>query len=189
MDGTLISRVGSAFLRAGFGVDGLRLGGCLCLAAILGVGPADAQQTRHAEDPLLQIREGMAGCPEPAVPLETLAQARESAHWRAERGTSCYRSGRCRLPNAYLYDAEIIPRVRLFAQQDERFAGTSLWVLGQRRWVFVLGCVGSEAQGRAIEQAIQGIDDVEAVIGQWRVGAEGPAPYPRVGPRPRNALP
>ena len=184
MGGTLISRVGLAFRWALFIPERLGLGACLGLAAMLGVGPVEAQQTRHADDPLLQISEGMPGCPAPSVPVETPAQARESAHWRAERGTSCYRSGRCRLPNAYLYDAEIIPRVRQFAQQDERFSGTRLWVLGQRRWVFVLGCVGSEAQGRVIEQAIQGIDDVEAVIGQWRVGAEGPVPYPVAAPRP-----
>lgn len=186
MGGTLMAQVGLASRRAVFNAKGRRLGGLLCLAGMLGLGlgPVDAQQTRHADDPFLQISEGIAGCPVPAVPLETPAQVRESAHWRAERGTSCYRSGRCRLPNAYLYDAEIIPRVRLFAQQDERFVGTSLWVLGQRRWVFVLGCVGSEAQGRAIEQAIQGIDDVEAVIGQWRVGSEGAAPYPVAGPGP-----
>ncbi|WP_273425124.1 BON domain-containing protein [Curvibacter lanceolatus] len=186
MGGTLMARVGLALRRAAFNAEGRRLGGLLCLAAMLGVGvrPVGAQQTRHADDPLLQISEGIAGCPVPAIPLETPAQARESAHWRAERGTSCYSSGRCRLPNAYLYDAEIIPRVRQFAQQDQRFSGTSLWVLGQRRWVFVLGCVGSEAQGRAIEQAIQGIDDVEAVIGQWRVGSEGAAPYPVAGPGP-----
>ena len=156
----------------------------LWLAAVLGTGSVVAQPTRHADDPMLQVSQAIAGCPIPAVPVETPAQARDSAHWRAERGTSCYRSGRCRLPNAYLYDAEIIPRVRQFIQQDDRFWGTSLWVLGQRRWVFVFGCVSSEAQGRALEQAIQGIDDVEAVVGQWRVGAGAPVPYPVAGPSP-----
>lgn len=178
MEGTLISRAGSAFCRSAVELGWRRLGGWLCLAAWLGAAPGLAQQTRHTDDPMLLVRHEIARCPVPAVPVETPAQARESAHWRAERGTSCYRSGRCRLPNAYLYDAEIIPRVRQFIQQDDRFSGTSLWVLGQRRWVFVMGCVASQAQGKALEQAIQGIDDVEAVIGQWRVGADGQVPYP-----------
>ena len=39
---------------------------------------------------------------------------RKEAHVRAQHGGSCYRSGRCRLPNSYLYDKEIIPRVRQF---------------------------------------------------------------------------
>lgn len=132
--------------------------------------------TRHADDPLLQVTDALPGCAAPVLPLETADQARESAHWRAERGTSCHRSGRCRLPNAYLYDAEIIPRVQRFVRQDGRFADTSIWVLGQRRWVFVLGCVVSLEQGRALERAIQDIDDVEAVVGQWRVGPDGPSP-------------
>jgi len=144
--------------------------------------PAQALRSAHFADPMLQVSAGLPGCPAPAVPTQTEAEAREETHWRAERGTSCYRSGRCRLPNAYLYDAEIIPRVRQFIQQDGRFEHSSIWVLGQRRWVFVMGCVGSAEQGRALEQAIQNVDDVEAVVGQWMVGVDGPPPYPEAGP-------
>ena len=133
---------------------------------------------------MLQVSAGLAHCPVPAPPMQTEAEAREETHWRAERGTSCFRSGRCRLPNAYLYDAEIIPRVRQFIAQDSRFERSTLWVLGQRRWVFVFGCVESAEQGRALEQAIQGIDDVEAVLGQWMVGVEGRPPYEVAGPAP-----
>ncbi|CAN5704451.1 hypothetical protein BH11PSE7_BH11PSE7_19550 [soil metagenome] len=42
------------------------------------------------------------------------------------------RAGRCRLPNSYLYDKEIIPRVQLYIREDGRFADSSIWVLGAR---------------------------------------------------------
>ena len=63
------------------------------------------------DDPLVQITQGIRHCSVPESPGYTTQKARLKAHYRAERGTSCYRAGRCRLPNAYLYDKEIIPRV------------------------------------------------------------------------------
>ena len=83
-----------------------------------------------------------------------------------ERGTSCYQSGRCRLPNSYLYDKEIIPRVRKAILADGRFDDTSIWVEGQRRWVWLKGCVASAAQSALIEQLVRQIDDVEAVVNE-----------------------
>lgn len=91
------------------------------------------------------------------------------AHSRTERGTSCYLSGRCRLPNSYLYDKEIIPRVRKAIVADGRFADTSVWVEGQRRWVWIKGCVRRKNQANALERLVHGIDDVEAVINQLAV--------------------
>lgn len=96
---------------------------------------------------------------------------RAESHWRAERGTSCFQSGRCRLPNAYLYDREIIPRVKKAILADGRFADTSLWIEGQRRWVILKGCVAHAAQIPALEQLVRNIDDVEAVISQLSVMA------------------
>ena len=98
-------------------------------------------------------------------------------HWRAERGTSCYRSGRCRLPNAYLYDKEIIPRVATFIQRDDRFQTTSVWILGQRRRVYLKGCVSSEAQRDQLEAEVRLIDDVEAVVNELMVGVTGTPRY------------
>jgi osmotically-inducible protein OsmY len=88
------------------------------------------------------------------------------SHWRAERGTSCFQAGRCRLPNAYLYDKEIIPRVQKAILVDGRFSETSIWVEGQRRWVWLKGCVRSQDQSASVEQLVRNIDDVEAVINQ-----------------------
>ena len=131
-------------------------------------GPAIAQPRGNAfGDPFEQVTSAIPACPVPEGPLLTEAEARAESHWRVERGTSCFQSGRCRLPNAYLYDREIIPRVKRFISADRRFDHSSLWIIGQRRWVFILGCVETEAQGLEVEKAVQGIDDVESVVGQW----------------------
>ena len=50
--------------------------------------------------------------PVPRGPEITRAEMLAQSHVRAERGATCYRMGRCRLPNSYLYDKEIIPRVK-----------------------------------------------------------------------------
>ncbi len=91
---------------------------------------------------------------------------RAEAHVRAERGTRCFQSGRCRLPNSYLYDKEIIPRVKLAIVADGRFSETSLWIEGQRRWVWLKGCVRTRAEAEALERLVRSIDDVEAVINE-----------------------
>ena len=126
----------------------------------------DDERGNFFNDPFLQVTDGIPSCPRQEGPMITRAQMRAETHGRAERGTSCFRSGRCRLPNAYLYDQEIIPRASKAILADGRFADTSLWVEGQRRWVFLKGCVRSLEQGQAIEQVVRNIDDVEAVINE-----------------------
>ena len=143
----------------------------LTLAALVAASAAAAaveedERGNFFNDPFLQVTDGIPSCPRQEGPLITRAQMRAETHGRAERGTSCFRSGRCRLPNAYLYDQEIIPRVGMAIRADGRFADTSVWVEGQRRWVFLKGCVRSLEQGQAIEQLVRHIDDVEAVINE-----------------------
>ena len=144
---------------------------CSLAPAVPGVH-ADPRRNYY-DDPFMQITSALPGCPVPEGPLITHAEMQAQAHGRVDRGTTCFRSGRCRLPNSYLYDKEIIPRVRQFIAQDERFADTSVWVLGQRRWVYLKGCVAREAQREALERAVRGIDDVEAVIDELMVGRDG----------------
>ena len=96
----------------------------------------------------------------------TEAEMRTQAHSRIERGTSCFLSGRCRLPNSYLYDREIIARVEKAILADGRFADTSVWAEGQRRWVWLKGCVRRKEQAKTLEQLVRRLDDVEAVINQ-----------------------
>jgi hypothetical protein len=138
------------------------------IAAVAAEQPRE-QPANHFNDPFLQATRAIVDCPPQPGPLITLAEMRAQSHWRAERGTSCFRSGRCRLPNAYLYDAEIIPRVGKAILADGRFADTSVWVEGQRRWVWLKGCVRQPEQALALEQLVRNIDDVEAVINELKV--------------------
>ena len=140
--------------------------------------PTHAQERRnYFDDPFVQVTSSLPGCPIAEEPLITLDEMRSQSHGRVDRGTTCFRSGRCRLPNAYAYDKEIIPRVAQFIRQDDRFDNTSVWILGQRRWVFLKGCVVSEEQSDALERAVRGIDDVEAVINELMIGTAGTPRY------------
>jgi BON domain len=152
----------------------------LCLSLGL-LGPAAdlcAQQRKnYYDDPFVQVTSAVPGCPVPEGPLITLDEMRAQGHGRVDRGTTCFRSGRCRLPNSYLYDKEIIPRVKTHIDQDERFANTSVWIVGSRRWVHLMGCVASEQQSDALERAVRGVDDVEAVINELMIGSDGKPRY------------
>lgn len=136
-------------------------------------------RTNAFNDPFVQVTSAMPACPVPEGPLYTETEVRDVAHVRAQHGGSCYRVGRCRLPNSYLYDAEIIPRVRLYLREDGRFGDTSVWVLGERRLVTLMGCVQSAEQALAMEQAVQLVDDVMGVVNLLQVGtSRDAARYP-----------
>ena len=137
----------------------------------------DEPRTNAFDDPFVQATHALAACPVAEGPLVTAAEARAQTHGRAERGTTCHYWGRCRLPNAYLYDKEIVPRVVRFITLDDRFASSTIWVLGQRRWVYLKGCVASAEQASELEREVRLIDDVEAVINELMVGTAGKPPY------------
>ena len=162
-----------------------RCGRFSCLVLLSLAAAVDAQPRSNAfDDPFVQATAAMPGCPVPEGPLYSAQEVRELAHERAQHGGSCYRSGRCRLPNSYLYDAEIIPRVQRYIQQDGRFDDTSVWVLGERRLVTLKGCVQSQAQSDALEKAVWLVDDVMGVINLLQVGTDAAAArYPLAVPQ------
>ncbi|HEY7902718.1 MAG TPA: BON domain-containing protein [Casimicrobiaceae bacterium] len=121
-------------------------------------------RANYFDDPFLQVTGAVKDCPVPAGPLVTREEMQIEAHERAERGTRCFDSGFCRLANSYLYDREIIPRVKKAILADGRFADTSVWVEGQRRWVWLKGCVHRKADAAALEKVVRRVDDVEAVV-------------------------
>ncbi|MBS0319355.1 MAG: BON domain-containing protein [Proteobacteria bacterium] len=125
--------------------------------------PPTARANRF-HDPFVRVTAGIADCPVPPGPMVTEAEMHVEAHVRAERGTRCYLEGRCRLPNAYAYDQELIARVQKAIVTDGRFGQTSVWVEGQRRWVTLEGCVRSRADAARLVALVHRIDDVEAVI-------------------------
>jgi hypothetical protein len=152
-----------------------------CLAALTlqsHVAGARAQERKNFyNDPFLQITNALKNCPAPETPRLTEEEIRTESHAGAERGTRCYAEGRCRLPNSYLHDQEITPRVEKLILNDPKLSNTSVWIEGQRRWVYWKGCVNNAQQSQDIERAVRRVDDVEAVINQLTVGVAGKPPY------------
>lgn len=152
----------------------------VALSALGLMAAASADESMRVDpfgDPFLQVTAGLAGCAIPAPPTYTEQQVRDAAHERSQRGVSCWLDGRCRLHNSYLYDAEIVPRARQAIVYDGRFADTSVWVLGQRRHVWLKGCVRSAEQAEQLMGLVSRIDDVERVINELTVGTSGRPPY------------
>ena len=147
-----------------------------------GAQSAGGARTNYWSDPFVNVTSALPACPVPAGPLITAEQALAESHARSQRGVSCYLSGRCRLANSYLYDKEIVPRVRQFILADGRFESSSIWVLGQRRAVWLMGCVASEADRQTLEALVRNIDDVEAVINELMVGTGGQPAYEVAAP-------
>ena len=116
-------------------------------------------------------------CPVPEGPLHTEAEARAQSHMRAEKGTTCHYYGRCRLANAYLYDEDIAARVKQFIARGSRLDDSSIWLVGQRRWVHSQGCVASRSVADLLVQQVGLIDDVEKVVDPLMVGVDGASPY------------
>lgn len=175
-------RRGAAEAEAGSAADRCHPGLLAALLVAIPLHAAADERSNVFNDPFVQVTAGIAACPAPAPPAVTAQEARELAHDRAQRGVSCWLAGRCRLPNAYLYDAEIIPRVQQALRYSGRFADTSIWAAGQRRFVWLQGCVSSIEQAADAEQLVRRIDDVEGVVNQLMVGTEGTPAY-RVAPR------
>lgn len=146
--------------------------------AWLAAGGAPADERRNVfDDPFIAVTAGLPGCPVPEGPGYTEAEAREAAHDRSQRGVSCHLAGRCRLPNAYLYDKEIVPRVKIAVEADGRYAKTSVWALGQRRVVWLKGCVTTADEAAALERLVRHLDDVEGVVNELMVSTGGTPPY------------
>lgn len=151
----------------------LLLGGLL-----LAAGAGAQEQRRNAfDDPFLPVTHALPGCPVPAPPGFTEEEVRKEAHVRSQHGGSCFRVGRCRLPNSYLYDKEIIPRVQQYVRLDGRFDDTSVWVLGERRLVTLMGCVKTKEQAEQLEKAVLLVDDVMGVVNYLSVGTAAKPRY------------
>jgi hypothetical protein len=148
----------------------------ILLLLVLALPPASAQDRGNVfDDPFQRLTHGLAGCPVPAGPLLTHDESIAEAHGRSQRGVSCFLDGRCRLPNSYLYDKEIMPRVEIAVRASGSFdADMSVWALGQRRQVWLKGCVSTPEQARELEQLVRRIDDVEGILVELTVGMHGP---------------
>ncbi|MES2979715.1 MAG: BON domain-containing protein [Pseudomonadota bacterium] len=122
-------------------------------------------------EPIVPVTSTIASCPAPTEAALSQAEIAADEHVRTQHGTSCYLSGRCRLPNSYLYDRELVPRVVKYLGQDERFKDTQVWVSVKRRLVTLIGCVHTAEQAAAMERSVLLVDDVMGVINELRVVA------------------
>jgi hypothetical protein len=158
----------------------------LLLALVLFPMAVGAQQQPDKrnwfDDPFFQISAGLPACPVPEGPLLTFEEQRREAHWRAERGTSCWLAGRCRDSNAYRYDKTLAPQVEAALKAVAGVNRSSVWVTVQRRWVFLEGCVGSPQLARELEAAARAVPEVEAVVPALSVPAD-PSRESASGPR------
>ncbi|HYW55577.1 MAG TPA: BON domain-containing protein [Polaromonas sp.] len=166
--------------------------GLFLLVGALVTLPAMAQSHNPLEkknwfgDPFFQVSKGLAACPAPEGPMLTFEEQRLQAHWRAERGTSCWLAGKCKDSNAYRYDKTLAPQVEAALKALPELAVSSVWVTVQRRWVFLEGCVASPEHALKLEQAVKSVPEVEAVVPALMIGARGKPPYalaPRKGSR------
>ena len=77
-------------------------------------------------DPFFALSHAIADCPVPLGPMMTHAQMEDDAHYRVERGTTCWLAHKCTKPNSYLYDADIASAIRARFTSPHPFDGTSV---------------------------------------------------------------
>jgi hypothetical protein len=86
--------------------------------------------------------------------------------------------GKCSKPNSYMYDAPIADALRQQFASSMEFGRTSLWLIVQRRFVTVQGCIEQDDQAKLIEATVKAIPDVERVIMQVTTPPYANPPYP-----------
>lgn len=155
----------------------------LLLAAQTGMAqePGPGPKQNWFDDPFFQVAAGMRSCPVPEGPFYTAEERRAQTHSRLERGTSCWLAGRCADSNAYRYDKPLAPKVRAALEAVPGVRRGSVWVILQRRWVYLQGCVPSAALAKRLERAARAVPEVETVVPDLMVGTRGRPPYPVAG--------
>jgi len=160
-----------------------------CGLFLVGIDSAFSDDTlkNRGNDPFFRISNALAECPVPLGPLITEQQWLGESHYRVERGNSCWIEGRCRLSNAYNYDEEIAVavqrRLTSIAAATRWKDQTSLWLVLQRRFIYLQGCVSPDFDKKTFLFELGKTADVDQVVDQTMVGVPNtkipPAvPYP-----------
>lgn len=164
-----------------------RFAPCLLACLVSHSALADDLRSNHGNDPFFQISKAIPACPTPLGPLETEQEWVNEAHYRIERGNSCWVEGRCRLSNAYRYDAEIAEavqrRLSTINMTTHWREQSSLWLMLQRRFIYVQGCVSATFDKAKFLSELAKTADVDQVIDNMTTdpGAK-PLPYPLKAP-------
>jgi hypothetical protein len=149
----------------------------IALLPLAAVAPAqDTLRLNPFDDPFVQATAGRA-CPAPLGPAYTDAQTRAEAHYRAERGTSCWLAGECSEPSAYRYDARLAGNAVAALRSDALLADSAIWVVVERRFITLQGCVADAAQAARAEALARAVADVQIVFPQLALPGEAPR-YP-----------
>ena len=159
--------------------------GAAALSLVVAAGaaatpPAEPLRLNPFNDPFVQATSRLA-CPAPRGPAYSDTEIRQEAHYRAERGTSCWLAGKCSEPNAYRYDARIAETVVAALRADATLAESSIWVIAERRFVYLQGCVAKATQAARAESIVRRAPEVEVVIPMLAAPGEAPR-YPLAPP-------
>jgi hypothetical protein len=142
---------------------------------------AQGERVNRGGDPFFQISQAVSSCPVPLGPFQTQAEWLAESHYRIERGNSCWWEGRCRLPNGYLYDKEIAESVERRLASIEPVmrwkTNTTLWIMLQRRFIYVQGCVARGFDKQKFLAELAKTADVERVIDETTSHPESSPPY------------
>ncbi|WP_084688384.1 BON domain-containing protein [Paraburkholderia oxyphila] len=133
-------------------------------------------------DPFFALSNAPGACPQPLGPRMTKAEADDDAHYRVERGTTCWLAHKCAKPNSYLYDADIAKAIRETFKGDTSLVGTSLWITVQRRFVYAEGCAPAGFDRAALERRLEAIPDVDKVFVRLRADPQALPPYKTLPP-------
>jgi hypothetical protein len=162
------------------------LAACVALCAVAHAQTSSDAHTPRKNwynDPFFALSSAVSACPLPLGPLMTRAQAEDDAHYRVERGTTCWLAHKCSKPNSYLYDADIAAAIREQFKGDASLTGTSLWITVQRRFVYAEGCAGASFDRAALQRRLEAIPDVEQVFVRVTGDPHGALPYKALAPR------
>jgi hypothetical protein len=156
--------------------------GVLCAASVAAhaqeASAAGASELRNwFNDPFFTLSHDVADCPVPLGPFTTRAEMEDDAHYRVERGTTCWLAHKCTKPNSYLYDAPIADAVRAHFADSSTLRGTSVWITVQRRFVYADGCVPASFDKAALQRQLEAIPDVEQVFVRVTADPRAPLPY------------
>jgi hypothetical protein len=162
----------------------LRLVALAGVAVAMFAGPAShGEELRNwFNDPFYQVRGDLKDCPVPRGPFMDEAQKLRETHNRAERGTTCWLSGKCSKPNAYLYDPDIAAAAKARFEAAAGLEGSSLWITVQRRIVWIEGCVPEAVTDQKLEALARDVPDVEQVIVVVARAPGGKIPYQTLEP-------
>jgi len=153
----------------------MRAGAMMIVAMIASSAAVAVDERRNwFETPFGQALDGAPHCPPPEGPLLTESEMRAQAHGRIERGTSCWLAKKCEDSNAFRRDPEIQSRVIAALRAEPKFAGSSVWVTTERRWITLQGCLASAQLRASLIETVKNVNGVETVFDELIVGRAKP---------------